>query len=36
MEDNGIKAEFRKPSSETAGRKYRRRSSVSGSSSSDG
>lgn len=35
MEDNGIKAEFRKPSSETAGRKYRRRSSVSGSSSSD-
>ncbi|KAL0543917.1 hypothetical protein IC582_019022 [Cucumis melo] len=35
MENNGIKAEFRKPSSETAGRKYRRRSSVSGSSSSD-
>ncbi|XP_022967757.1 arginine/serine-rich coiled-coil protein 2 isoform X2 [Cucurbita maxima] len=35
MENNGIKAEFRKPSSETVGRKYRRRSSVSGSSSSD-
>ncbi|XP_038881639.1 arginine/serine-rich coiled-coil protein 2 isoform X2 [Benincasa hispida] len=35
MENNGMKAEFRKPSSETTGRKYRRRSSVSGSSSSD-
>ncbi|XP_022153918.1 arginine/serine-rich coiled-coil protein 2 isoform X2 [Momordica charantia] len=35
MDNAGMKAEFRKPSSETASRKYRRRSSVSGSSSSD-
>ncbi|XP_022931945.1 arginine/serine-rich coiled-coil protein 2-like isoform X2 [Cucurbita moschata] len=35
MENTGVKSEFRKPSSESAGRKYRRRSPVSGSSSLD-
>ncbi|XP_023517277.1 arginine/serine-rich coiled-coil protein 2-like isoform X2 [Cucurbita pepo subsp. pepo] len=35
MENTGVKSEFRKPSSESAGRKYRHRSPVSGSSSLD-